>query len=95
MVHQSQHTLDQHTDHRLDGIDADRPFTEKASRQARPGPQLDELIRFVRDGDVAPSMDRLARNLEDLRRIVRAFTDKASSSSSSRKPSSSSATTRR
>ena len=36
-------------------------------------PKLDELMVFVRDGDtvIVHSMDRLARNLDDLRRLVR------------------------
>jgi DNA invertase Pin-like site-specific DNA recombinase len=36
------------------------------------------LIAFVRDGDtvIAHSMDRLARNLDDLRRLVRTLTGK-------------------
>lgn len=36
-------------------------------------PQLEALVSFVRDGDtvVVHSMDRLARNLDDLRGIVR------------------------
>jgi DNA invertase Pin-like site-specific DNA recombinase len=56
-------TLDQHTDRQLDGIDTDRLFTEKASGKDIARPQLDELIRFVRDGDtvVVHSMDRLAQ----------------------------------
>ncbi len=71
-------TVDQHADRQLDGIDTDRLFTEKASGKDVARPQFDELIRFVRDGDtvVVHSMDRLARNLEDLRRIVRTLTDK-------------------
>ena len=71
-------TIDQRTDRQLDGIDTDRLFTDKASGKDVARPQLNELIRFVRDGDtvVVHSMDRLARNLEDLRRIVRTFTDK-------------------
>lgn len=41
-------------------------------------PKLDELIAFVRDGDtvIVHSMDRLARNLDDLRRLVRTLTGK-------------------
>ena len=41
-------------------------------------PELEELIKFVRDGDtvLVHSMDRLARNLEDLRLIVRRLTEK-------------------
>ncbi|CAN5607079.1 recombinase family protein [soil metagenome] len=71
-------TLDQHTDRQLDGIDTDRLFTDKAPGKDVARPQLDDLIRFVRDGDtvVVHSMDRLARNLDDLRRIVRTLTDK-------------------
>jgi DNA invertase Pin-like site-specific DNA recombinase len=71
-------TIDQHTDRQRDGIDTDRLFTDKASGKDVARPQLNELIRFVRDGDtvVVHSMDRLARNLEDLRRIVRTLTDK-------------------
>jgi len=39
-------------------------------------PLLDALLRFAREGDtvVVHSMDRLARNLDDLRRLVRALT---------------------
>lgn len=35
-------------------------------------PQLDALLSFVREGDkvVVHSMDRLARNLDDLRKLV-------------------------
>jgi DNA invertase Pin-like site-specific DNA recombinase len=41
-------------------------------------PKLDEMLAFVRDGDavIVHSMDRLARNLDDLRRIVRTLTGK-------------------
>lgn len=71
-------SVEQHTDRQLDGIDAERTFTDKASGKDVVRPQLDELIRFVRDGDtvVVHSMDRLARNLDDLRRIVRTLTGK-------------------
>jgi DNA invertase Pin-like site-specific DNA recombinase len=36
------------------------------------------MVKFVRDGDtvIVHSMDRLARNLDDLRSIVRQLTDK-------------------
>ena len=41
-------------------------------------PQLDQLMSFVRSGDtvIVHSMDRLARNLDDLRRIVQILTGK-------------------
>ena len=39
-------------------------------------PQLDALLDYVREGDVVivHSMDRLARNLDDLRKLVKQFT---------------------
>ena len=51
-------------------------FTDKASAKDTDRPQLNELLRFVRGGDavIVHSMDRLARNLDDLRQIVRELT---------------------
>ncbi|MFI5541571.1 recombinase family protein [Nocardia sp. NPDC051900] len=71
-------TVDQNTVRQLDGIDVERTFTDKASGKDTARPQLDELIAFVRDGDtvIVHSMDRLARNLDDLRRLVRTLTGK-------------------
>jgi DNA invertase Pin-like site-specific DNA recombinase len=71
-------TVDQNTVRQLDGIPADRVFTDKASGKDTARPKLDEMITFVRDGDtvVVHSMDRLARNLDDLRRVVRILTGK-------------------
>ncbi|MGY2033399.1 recombinase family protein [Nocardia gipuzkoensis] len=70
--------VDQNTVRQLDGIDVERTFTDKASGKDTARPQLDELIAFVRDGDtvIVHSMDRLARNLDDLRRLVRTLTSK-------------------
>jgi DNA invertase Pin-like site-specific DNA recombinase len=41
-------------------------------------PQLQALLAFVRQGDtiIVDSMDHLARNLDDLRRVVRELTDR-------------------
>ncbi len=41
-------------------------------------PQLAALVSFVRDGDtvIVHSMDRLARNLDDLRRLIRELTSR-------------------
>ncbi len=71
-------TLDQNTDRQLSGIGADRVFTDQASGRDTVRPQLDAMFTFVRDGDtvIVHSMDRLARNLEDLRRLVRVLTDR-------------------
>lgn len=71
-------TLDQSTVRQLDGIALDRVFEDKASGKDVDRPQLEALIGFVRDGDtvLVHSMDQLARNLGDLRRLVRRLTDK-------------------
>jgi DNA invertase Pin-like site-specific DNA recombinase len=69
-------TFEQNAVRQLDGIELDRTFTEKASGKDAKRPQLDALLTFVRNGDtvVVHSMDRLARNLDDLRRIVQVRT---------------------
>lgn len=65
-------TYDQNTDRQLEQVTVDRIFTDKASGKDVKRPQLESLLEFVRAGDtvVVHSMDRLARNLDDLRRIV-------------------------
>ncbi|MFX1822189.1 recombinase family protein [Pseudarthrobacter sp. CC4] len=69
-------TLDQNEQRQLEGQVLDRVFTDKASGRDTARPQLTELLRFVRDGDaiVVHSMDRLARNLDDLRALVQGLT---------------------
>lgn len=71
-------TLDQNTERQLEGIDLDRTFTDKASGKDTKRKQLEELLLFARTGDtiIIHSMDRLARNLNDLLRIVQLLTDK-------------------
>lgn len=69
-------TADQGTARQLVDIEVDRVFEDKASGKNADRPALAEALRFLRDGDtfVIHSMDRLARNLEDLRRLVRELT---------------------
>jgi DNA invertase Pin-like site-specific DNA recombinase len=71
-------TVDQNTDRQLDGVAIDKLFTDKASGKDTNRPELARALDYVRDGDtlVVHSMDRLARNLEDLRRLVRELTGK-------------------
>ena len=71
-------TVDQNTVRQLDGVQLDEIFTDKASGKDTSRPQLEALLKFVRKGDVlvVHSMDRLARNLDDLRRIVGDLTKK-------------------
>ncbi|MBZ9753340.1 recombinase family protein [Deinococcus sp. HMF7604] len=65
-------SLDQNTARQLDGIELDRCFEDRASGKNSHRPQLQELLRFVREGDtvMVHSMDRLARNVDDLRQLV-------------------------
>ena len=65
-------TLDQNEQRQLDGIQLDKRFTDKASGKDTKRPQLQAALDYLRDGDVlvVHSMDRLGRNLMDLKRIV-------------------------
>jgi len=69
-------TLDQNTERQLDGVTLDKVFTDKASGKDTDRPQLQAALEYARQGDtlVCHSMDRLARNVDDLRRIVRELT---------------------
>lgn len=71
-------TVDQNAARQLDGVLVDKMFTDKASGKDTDRPELARAIDYVREGDtlVVHSMDRLARNLDDLRRIVRDLTAK-------------------
>mgnify|MGYP001076727393 FL=1 len=68
----------QNTERQLDGIPLDKVFTDKASGKDTKRPGLEELLHYARDGDtiVVHSMDRLARNLDDLRKLVLDLTEK-------------------
>lgn len=69
-------TVDQNTDRQLEGVELDKTFTDKASGKDTQRPALAAALDFAREGDtlVVHSMDRLARNVEDLRRMVRELT---------------------
>ena len=70
--------VDQKELHQLEGIDLDKRFTDKASGKDMHRPQLQQLMEYVREGDtvVCHAMDRLARNLDDLRKIVLGLTER-------------------
>jgi DNA invertase Pin-like site-specific DNA recombinase len=65
-------TLDQNTSRQLEGISLDRVFEDKLSGKDTNRPQLAAMLTHVREGDtvVCHSLDRLGRNLDDLRRLV-------------------------
>lgn len=71
-------TYEQNADRQLEGVELDRVFTDAASGKDTDRPQLQALILYAREGDtvVVHSMDRLARNVDDLRRFVQQQTNR-------------------
>jgi len=71
-------SVDQHTDRQLEGMELDKTFEDKCSGKDTHRPQLQALLEYVREGDtiVIHSLDRLARNLDDLRRLVNGLTNR-------------------
>jgi len=68
----------QNTDRQLEGVKTDITFEDKVSGKDTNRPQLAAMMLHARKGDtvVVHSMDRLARNLDDLRGIVKELTAK-------------------
>ncbi len=71
-------SFDQNPERQLETVSVDRVFTDKASGKDTQRPELENLLAFVREGDtmIVHSMDRLARNLDDLRRLVQELTER-------------------
>lgn len=69
-------SFDQNPERQLENISLNKVFTDKASGKDTKRPELEALLFFAREGDtvVVHSMDRLARNLDDLRRLVQMLT---------------------
>jgi DNA invertase Pin-like site-specific DNA recombinase len=72
---ESQNTARQ--DEQLAGLHLDKIFTDKLSGKTLNRPALTQLLEYVREDDlvIITSMDRLARNVVDLRNLVRQITD--------------------
>ena len=71
-------SLDQKELGQLEGVVLDKRFVDKASGKDLHRPELEQLCGYVREGDtvICHSMDRLARNLDDLRKVVLGFTER-------------------
>jgi len=69
-------SFDQNPERQLEDVPLDKVFADKASGKDTQRPELAALLSFAREGDavVVHSMDRLARNLDDLRRLVQGLT---------------------
>lgn len=72
-------SIEQNSARQLDGVPIDKMFEDKASGKNTERPQLQAALNFCREGDtlVVHSMDRLARNLTDLRLLVKNLTDRS------------------
>lgn len=70
-------SFEQNPERQLEGIILNKKFIDKASGKNTERPQLEAMLDYARDGDtiIIHSMDRLARNLDDLRKLVTHFTD--------------------
>jgi DNA invertase Pin-like site-specific DNA recombinase len=71
-------TLDQSTARQLEGLELNVTFEDKVSGATTDRPQLQAALKHCREGDtlVVHSMDRLARNLGDLLKIVDTLTER-------------------
>ncbi|WCE31266.1 recombinase family protein [Vibrio sp. SCSIO 43137] len=71
-------SVEQNTERQLadTGIQFDRVFEDKCSGVTKSRPELEELKRYAREHDTihVHSIDRLARNLQDLRDLVKGWT---------------------
>ena len=69
-------SADQNPERQLEGVKLDKRLVDNASGRDTNEPQLDLMISYVRDGDtvIVHSMDRLARNVDDLRKLVHHIT---------------------
>lgn len=71
-------SLSQNTERQLDGVALDEEFEDKVSGKDINRPELQKMMKHARKGDtvIVHSIDRLARNLVDLKTIVSTLTDK-------------------
>ena len=71
-------SFDQNPERQLENVSLNKVFTDKASGKDTKRPELEALLAFAREDDtvVVHSMDRLARNLDDLRRLVQMLTQR-------------------
>lgn len=65
-------TSDQNPERQLEGMKLDKRFIDYASGKTTQRPQLEAMIDYIREDDqlYVHSMDRLARNVKDLRNLI-------------------------
>lgn len=74
-------TIEQNTDRQLIDVELDKVFEEKVSAKTANRPKLQLMLEHIRENDEVYCHDisRLARNIEDLHRLVREITEKGCS----------------
>lgn len=68
-------SFEQNPERQLEGITLNKKFIGKASGKNTARPQLKAMLDYAHDGDtiIVHNMDRLARNLDDLRWLVKTY----------------------
>ena len=71
-------TVDQNTERQLTDVQLDKVFEDKVSGSTIDRPQLKACLDYLRDGDDlwVHSIDRLARNLQELLNIIALLREK-------------------
>ncbi|MCT4534790.1 recombinase family protein [Halodesulfovibrio sp.] len=71
-------SISQSTERQLDGLEFDTVFEEKVSAKDTKRPKLKACMEYLRKGDTlhVHSIDRLARNLQDLLALISSLLDK-------------------
>lgn len=71
-------TVEQNTDRQLADLELDKVFEEKVSAKTANRPQLLQMLEHIREGDevFVHDISRLARNIEDLHRLVKEIMSK-------------------
>lgn len=71
-------SIDQNPYRQLQGLELAKTFTDFVSGSSLIRPQLQSCIEYIREGDIlyVDSIDRLARNLRDLKELIRTITAK-------------------
>lgn len=71
-------SIDQNVERQLDGLQLDKIFTDKMTGATKERPELQRMIEYVRQGDTVyiHSLDRLARNFDNLLDIIKQLNKK-------------------
>lgn len=71
-------SADQNAERQLEGVEVDRVFADTTSGKDTNRQGLEEMLSYIREGDtvIVHSMDRLARNVDDLRQLVKQMLSK-------------------